>query len=190
MKTIEVLKTRRSYYNLNKDIKVNYEKLEEAIKEVTELVPDVFNMKSSRVVIVTGKSQNKLWDSVYDAFGGNVSREKIDSFKNAYGTILYFYDNNTVKTLQEKFSLYSENFPIWANQSSAMLQLSIWNLLEEFGLGANLQHYNPIIDENIKKLLDIPEEYILVAQMPFGNILSDVNPKEKEDINKRVLIRK
>lgn len=156
------------------------------IEQATELVPDSFNMKSSRVITVIGEMQNKLWDSIYDAFGGNVAREKIDSFKNGYGTILYFYENEVVKGLQEKFPLYGENFPLWAAQSSAMLQLSVWTGLRELGIGASLQHYNTIIDETVKKLLNLPVSYVLVAQMPFGGIVSEPAPKEKEDINKRV----
>lgn len=185
---IELLSKRRTYYNLGKEIPVEENKIFDFIKKATELVPDAFNMKSSRVVVVAGEKQNELWERIYDEFSGKVSRDKIESFKNAYGTILYFYDSQVVKGLQEKFPAYAENFPNWATQSSAMLQISIWSGLREMNIGANIQHYNPVIDEMVKKLYNLPESYVLIAEMPFGEIISEPEPKEKEDINKRVKI--
>lgn len=71
-----------------------------------------------------------------------------------------------------------------------MLQLAIWSGLRELEIGASLQHYNPVIDERVKKLLELPEEYVFVAQMPFGGIVNEPALKEKEDINKRVRVVK
>lgn len=101
-----------------------------------------------------------------------------------------FYDENVVKALQEKFPLYAENFPIWANQANGMLQFSIWSALREVNIGANLQHYNPVIDEAVKKLFDLPENWKLIAQMPFGGIIEEAAPKDKEDVNERVMVVK
>lgn len=42
----------------------------------------------------------------------------------------------------------------------------------------------------MKKLFNVPESYQLVAQMPFGGIAAEPDPKEKEDISKRVKIKK
>lgn len=190
MKIINSLKNRRSFYNLGKDINISDKEIIDFIEDSTELIPDAFNMKSSRVYVVMGHRQDELWDRIYDEFNGKVPRDKIDGFKNAYGTILYFYDGETVKNLQEKFPSYKENFPKWAIQSSAMLQISIWTGLRELGLGANLQHYNPVIDDMVKDLFDIPKEYILNAQMPFGNILDHPEEKERENISNRVKVIK
>jgi len=49
-----------------------------------------------------------------------------------------------------------------------MTQYIIWVALEKEGLGANLQHLNPLIDEAVQKDFDIPASWKLVAQMPFG----------------------
>lgn len=190
MNIIKSLENRRTYYNINKDIPVLTEEVESAIKSVTELVPDAFNMKSARVFVTFGDKHDLLWDEIYNAFNGEVPREKIDSFKAGAGTVLFFYDNSTVKALQERYELYADNFPVWANQANGMLQLSVWSVLRELGIGASLQHYNPIIDEKVKKLFDIPEDYVLLAQMPFGGIVSEPDKKEKEDISKRVVILK
>ena len=134
------LKQRRSYYQLNKELPVSTDEIHALIDEVTELVPDAFNMKSARVVVALGEKQDELWDGIYDVFGGKVAREKIDGFKAAAGTILYFYDEEVVRGLQEKFAAYAENFPVWANQANGMLQINIWSALRELGVGANIQH--------------------------------------------------
>ncbi|MGC4017872.1 MAG: nitroreductase family protein [Muricomes sp.] len=190
MNITKALEKRRSYYNINKELPVSEEQVIELIQEVTELVPDAFNMKSSRVVIALGEKQNLLWDSIYDAFDGMVPREKIDSFKAGAGTVLYFYDNSVVEGLQKQFPLYEANFPVWASQSSGMLQLSVWSGLRQLEIGASLQHYNPVIDAKVRELFELPESYILVAQMPFGGIVQEPDSKEKEDISKRVRVER
>ena len=90
---IEALRKRRTYYNLGKEIPVSEEEVFDFIKEATELVPDAFDMKSTRIVVLSGEKQEELWDKIYDEFEGKVPREKIDGFKNAFGTILYFDDD-------------------------------------------------------------------------------------------------
>ena len=184
----EILQKRRSVYALNRNLPVSEEAVIDLVKKVTELVPDAFNMKSQRVIIALGDKQDALWDGIYDAFGGKVAREKIDSFKAAYGTILYFIDDNTVKALQEKFPSYAGNFPVWAQQANGMLQINIWAGLAELGVGANIQHYNQVIDHLVKDMFQVPDGYRLIAQMPFGGVESEREPKEKEDISVRVTI--
>ena len=186
MKIIESLKERRSIYDINKNLPVKEEVVFDFIKEATELVPDAFNMKSSRVVVVTKEKQDLLWDKIYDVFDGNVPREKIDGFKNGFGTILYFIDTSVVKGLEEQIPPYAPKFIEWARQSAGMLEVSIWSGLKELNIGASLQHYNPVIDKMVKELFDIPENYELNAQMPFGGINTEPEPKDKEDISLRV----
>lgn len=190
MSIIKSLEQRRTYYGINKAMPVSEKEVEDVVKTVTELVPDAFNMKSARVVLAFGEKHDLLWDEIYNVFGGKVPREKIDSFKAGAGTVLYFYDENTVKSLQEQFKAYADNFPVWANQANGMLQVSIWSALRELGVGASLQHYNPVIDEKVKQLFDVPKEYKLIAQMPFGGIVNEPDKKEKEDIDKRVKVVK
>ena len=188
MGILSALEQRRTIYAINKELPVPQEKVVETIKKAAELVPDAFNMKSARLVVALGDKQDALWDAVYDAFGGKVAREKIDGFKNGVGTVLYFYDNDVVKGMQEQFATYADNFPVWANHANAMLQISIWSALRELGVGANLQHYNPVIDDKVKAMFNVPESYVLVAEMPFGGIVAQPDPKPAEDISQRVKI--
>ncbi len=190
MSIIESLAKRRTVYALNKTLPVAEETVVKTIEQAVELVPDAFNMKSQRVVIALGAKQDELWDTIYDVFGGKVAREKIDGFKAAAGTVLYFVNEDVVKSLQAKFPRYAENFPNWAQQANGMLQISIWTALRDLGVGANIQHYNPVIDAAVKKLSDVPENFKLNAQMPFGGIVAEPDPKEKENIAERVRIVK
>lgn len=60
MQIVNSLKKRRTYYKIKKELPVSIENVIEMVEEITELVPDAFNMKSSRLVIVHGEMQNKL----------------------------------------------------------------------------------------------------------------------------------
>ena len=53
---------------------------------------------------------------------------------------------------------------------------------------ANLQHYNPVINDVVRKLFDVPETWTLNAQMPFGGIIAEPDAKAKEDISARVKV--
>ena len=87
MKIIESLEKRRSYYSIGKELPVSEAQVTALVEKLAELVPDAFNMKSSRVVVALGEKQDMLWNTVYDAFGGKVAREKIDSFRAGAGTV-------------------------------------------------------------------------------------------------------
>jgi predicted oxidoreductase (fatty acid repression mutant protein) len=83
--------------------------------------------------------------------------------------------------LQDQFALYADNFPVWAEQSNGIAQANVWVALEEAGLGANLQHYNPVIDDAVVAEWSIPENWQLRAQLVFGSKQSE--PNEKEFLN-------
>ncbi len=102
-----------------------------------------------------------------DAFAQ--TEAKLDSFAAGAGTVLFFEDQNVVKGLQENFALYADNFPVWSEQAGGMAQLSVWSALANAGIGASLQHYNPLIDAEVAKTRNIPASWKLRAQMPFGS---------------------
>lgn len=188
MSVIDALQKRRTVYALNDQLPVSTNEVVELVENATKLVPDAFNMKSQRVAVVLGAKNKELWQAIYNAFEGKVAQEKIDGFAAGAGTILYFYDKQTVESLQEQFAAYAQNFPVWAQQSNGMLQINVWSALAEKGIGANLQHYNPVIDNAVRSLLNLPENWVLVAQMPFGGIAAAPAPKDGEDISARVKV--
>lgn len=188
MAIIESLEQRRSVYALNKELPVPEERVVADVKRIVELVPDAFNMRSQRVVVALGEKQDQLWDAVFDAFGGKVAREKIDGFKAAAGTVLYFVDEDVVSGLQKQFAAYAQNFPVWAQQANGMLQFSVWAGLRDLGIGANVQHYNPVIDDAVRELFSVPESWALVAEMPFGGIVAPAGDKAGENVDDRVRV--
>lgn len=188
-----VLKERRSYYGINKDVQVSNERIKEIVEFAVKYTPSAFNSQTARLVILTGKSHDELWNITTDTlrkvmgdrdFTG--TQQKMDAFKSGYGTVLFFEDEAGVKSLQKQFPSYADNFPIWSNQASGMHQLVIWAALESEGLGASLQHYNPLIDEEVKKEWNIPSNWKLIAQMPFGNPTLQPGEKEFQPIENRV----
>lgn len=186
---VAAIKNRRSYYDIEKAIPITDTALIELVDTVTELVPDSVNMKSAHVVLVLGEKHDLLWDTIFDVFGGKVKRAKIDTFKAGYGTILFFFDREKVERMSDKYPYSREKFPIWSMQANAMLQFAMWTALREKEIGASLQHYNPVIDDAVKALFGLPGHWELNAQMPFGAIGSEPEPKPKEDIRKRVIVK-
>lgn len=183
------LQNRRTIYSLDKNIKSNEEEITNTIKNITELTPDAYGIRSQRVVVIFKDDHDKLWDKVGEVFNGKAAEDKINMFKSGYGTVLYFSDEDTLKKASEDTGAEIERFEHWAAQSIGMLELNVWTALEELGLGANIQHYNPVIDDAVKEMFDIPKSWKLDAQMVFGNKTADPDPKDKEDINSRVIVK-
>ena len=188
---------RRTIYNLGKNIPVLESEIIAAVERMTKEVPSPFNIQSARVIVTMNEHHEKVWDITKNALKKIVPADKfsgteakINSFASGYGTILFLEETDTVKAMQEKFPLYAENFPIWASQANGMLQFAIWTLLEKMGLGVNIQHYNPLIDDEIKKTFEVPASWNLVAQMVFGEKLKDADAIEKLPVAERVKIFK
>lgn len=194
----EAVKNRRSYYALSKAPVTTDERIEEIVGEAVKHVPSSFNSQGARVVVLLGDHHDRLWDiakaelkKIVPTEGFPATQAKIDgAFRSGYGSILYFEDTSVVAGLQQKFPLYKEHFPVWANQSSAMLQFAVWTALELEGFGASLQHYNPVIDEAVKEAWDIPRTWKLIAQMPFGKPVAPPAEKEFQPLAGRVMLFK
>ncbi|WP_408894750.1 nitroreductase family protein [Paenibacillus taichungensis] len=194
----EALKNRRSYYGISKESTISDAKIQEIVEEAVKYTPTSFNSQTSRAVVLLGEQHDKLWNHTEEILREVVGNEeafkstaeKMAGFRNGYGTVLFFEDNNVIAQLQQNFAAYADNFPIWANQSNGMLQLVIWTALEQEGLGASLQHYNPLIDEKVKQEWNIPENWRLIAQMPFGKPTSTPGEKEFQPIEQRVKVHK
>lgn len=187
------IKARRSYYGINKEVQVSDEKIKEIVEFAVKHTPSAFNSQSSRLVVLTGSAHDKLWDITTQALRKAVgegdfsgTQQKMDSFKAGYGSILFFEDESVVKSLQEQFATYADNFPIWSQQTSGMHQLVVWTALEAEGLGATLQHYNPLIDDDVKKEWNVPSNWKLIAQMPFGNPTAQPGDKEFKPLEDRI----
>lgn len=109
-------------------------------------------------------------------------------FKAAAGSVLFFEDNDVIKGLQEQFAAYAANFPVWADHSDAMHQYAVWSTLAAAGVGANLQHYNPVIDNEVARTWNIPANWALRAQLVFGGIAAPAAEKAFSPVEGRLKI--
>lgn len=178
------IKARRTIYAIGKNVTVDQAKIEETIREAVKQSPSAFNSQTSRVVTLYGESHTNFWNIVREtlrkivpaeAFEG--TNQKIDSFAAGFGTVLFYEDQDVVKGLQEQFALYADNFPVWSEHSSAIAQFATWTALSEIGIGASLQHYNPIVDAEVAETFDIPANWKLRAQLVFGSIEAPAGDK-------------
>ena len=188
---------RRSFYGISKEAVVSDDKIKDIIEHAVKHTPSAFNSQSTRVVLLLGKEHDKLWDitmkalrKIVPADNFSSTEDKINSFKNGYGTVLYFEDNSVIESLQKQFALYKDNFPIWSQQTSGMHQFVIWTALEIEGFGASLQHYNELIENDVKKEWSIPENWKLIGQMPFGKPTAKPDEKQFSPLEERIKVFK
>jgi len=193
----EALKHRRSYYSIGNQSPVSDKEIEEIVKYAVTHVPSAFNSQSTRVIILLGENHKKLWSIVKEtlrkiipATAFSATEAKIDSFAAGYASLLYFEDQAAVESLQKAFPLYADNFPIWSQQTSGMHQLAVWTMLEDVGLGATIQHYNPLIDDEVHSTWNIPATWKLIAQMPMGTPTAEPEEKTFQPLDERVKVFK
>lgn len=191
---IEAVKNRRSIYALGRRDAVTQGEVEKAVHESILHVPSAFNSQSARIVVLWGKQSDSFWKAVGDVLKKIVPPEsfgqteaKLQSFAAGLGTILFFEDQEVVESLMTSYPLYQDNFPVWSLQSSGMLQFAVWTMLEDLGLGASLQHYNPLVDDFVHKEWNVPASWKLLAQMPFGSVEAPAGEKTFTPLEGRVL---
>ncbi len=173
---ISLYRKRRSQYALGRNLPISRDEATDLIKQAVREAPSAFNSQSTRAVILHGEQSLRFWALAADALRAIVPAEafastakKFDSFAAGTGTVLFFVDTEVTAGLQQQFPLYADNFPVWAEQASGIAQFAVWTALAEAGIGANLQHYNPLVDEAVRREWDIPASWQLRAQMPFGS---------------------
>ena len=188
----QAAEARRSIYVLNKNLPVAAQEVAKIVEHAVKHTPSAFNSQSTRVVVLFGAEHEKVWDiaaaelkKIVPADKFAPTENKLNMFKAAAGTVLFFEDQNVVKGLQEQFPLYAANFPIWAEHTDAMHQYAVWTTFEAAGIGTNLQHYNPVIDAEVAKTWNIPASWTLRAQLVFGGIAAPAGEKTFEPLENR-----
>lgn len=180
---------RRSIYALGDNLSQTPEEIFDLVKQTIKNSPTAFNSQTVRAVVLFGKSSDKVWEIVEDALrkiakspdAFEQTKSKIDSFKAGYGTILYFTDTTIVHQLENDYPSYAANFANWAEQGLGGAQQAVWTALAEQGVGASLQHYNPLIDDAIHQVFNLPTDWQLRAEMPFGSIEAPAGEKAQLD---------
>jgi len=191
------VKDRRTFYAIDKNIKVSEAKIREIVEYAIKHVPSSFNSQSSRAVILLKDQSDKFWQLTSDVLKGIVppenfapTAEKMKGFGAGYGTILFFEDDVPIKKMQEAFPTYASAFPGFSQHTAGMAQFIVWTALEAEGLGCSLQHYSPLVDEFVQKEWNVPSTWKLIAQMPFGNPVAQPGEKTFQPIEERVKVFK
>lgn len=183
---LDLITKRRTIYAIGKNIEKSPERLTDLIQTAIKQSPSAFNSQSSRAVILFNSEHEKFWGIVADKLKSYAKDEasaakttaKMASFAAGVGTVLFFEDQTVVQALQEQFPSYADNFPVWAEHSTAIAQFATWTALHTEGLGASLQHYNPIVDEQVHTEWNIPANWKLRAQLVFGSIEGETHAKD------------
>ncbi len=184
--TIDTLKQRRTIYDLGDKLTKSEDELVSLIESAVKESPTAFNGQTVRAVILFGEASDKVWDIVEKRLKSEVpdneaykkTQKKIASFRAGAGTVLFYTETETVRYQEKNFTLYADNFQDWSEQAIGGAQQSVWVALAEEGLGASLQHYNPLIDDQVAKAFDIPDSWHLRAEMPFGSINTPAGGKD------------
>ena len=192
----QLAEKRRSIYALSNQLPVSNDDVVKLVEHAMLHTPSAFNSQSARIVVLFGDDHNKLWDITEETLKAIVgdeekfkgTKDKIAGFRAGAGTVLFFEDKGVVRSMQEAAPLYADKFPIWAHQTSAMHQYVIWTALASLDIGANLQHYNPVIDQKVAEEWSIAEDWELNAQMVFGAIEQPAGDKAFKPVEERMKV--
>lgn len=191
----DIFANRRTIYALNDTLPVPDQAVVDAVEHAILHTPSAFNSQTTRIMVLFGDAHKRLWDiaeaNLRQIVGDNdfsSTEQKMASFRAGAGTILYFEDDNGIKALQEQFALYADSFPIYAEHTNAMHQYAIWTQLSNLGIGASLQHYSAIFEQDVAQAFDIPEGWKLIAQMPFGGVAASADDKKFGTTDERMMV--
>ncbi|PFH55247.1 hypothetical protein XA68_10266 [Ophiocordyceps unilateralis] len=194
---LQLARNRRTVYGLTKTLPIPSTRIRKLVEESTLHTPSSFNSQTTRAVLLLGSAHDRLWSMASDTLRAIVpadrwpaSEQRLAGFAAAAGTVLFFVDESAVKTMQEKLPTYADRFPNWAEQSAGMQQWLLWSALEADGLGANLQHYNPLIDAKVCEEWALPPDWKLNAQLVFGGRAegSGLAEKQFQPVEQRVKV--
>lgn len=191
---LNAAKLRRSVYALGKELPVTTDQVREIVEEALAQAPSPFNVQSSRAVILLDAAHEALWDHLLGLLKGIVkdpeafaqTEAKLRLFRGARGSVLFFEDQTPIQTMQAQFPLYADKFPVWSLQASGMAQFLVWTAFAKEGIGANTQHYDPLVDEYLYETLGLPRSWKVISQMNFGGILAPAGEKSFLPSSERV----
>ncbi len=192
------LAKRRSVYQFENRLNHQPEELASTIGQAVMAAPSAFNSQTSRIVLMTGSKNHKVWELIRQAqeplidegSGGDFYRMVFDTGQNAAASLIFFEDQAAVEA---NIPANPERQVIYKEKNSAITQYTAWVVLADLGYGACLQHFNigakEGYDQSIKDLLQVPDSWELNAQMPFGLLKDLPEAKEKLPIDQIIQIQ-
>lgn len=201
---LDVLKTRRSIYALNKEMPITEAEAVELIKASVRAAPSPLDFQTTRVCVLTGQHHDALWNTIKDALRMVTDPEKaaagakrIDTcFRSGYGTVLFFEDERAVQEMRQFNEVTAKGqardnhyYRILCECSDAAAQLAVWSVLAKAGVGASVQHYQTIAAERVRKMFRVPHWWTLNSMMPFGGVGAPAGTKSYLSIESRFLVK-
>ncbi|CCF57696.1 hypothetical protein KAFR_0D00490 [Kazachstania africana CBS 2517] len=184
---LSTIASRRTIYELKPELPagVTIEHVQNAVQQIIKETPTAFNCQLLRAVVLTGETHKKVWDHVASAMPDAGAKKRPESVRDeAYGSVIFFTDDNITKKLQSDFAAFAEVFPRLGAHSSGASQINSWAAIESLGLGAHLQHYNDLVRAALPE--KIPANWGVHSQLCFGARAGQ--PGEKTYINNPVEI--
>ena len=164
---LDLQKQRRSIYALGKTVDLSKAELVALIQNAIKQAPSAFNSQTSRALVLFGQDSQDFWNKI--AYS---ELEKVTPAEAFAGT------KAVVRNLEENFPLYAENFQPWSEQAHGIALYAIWLALAEQNIGMSVQHYNPLVDAQVAEKYDLPTNWKMRAQIPFGSIEAPAGEKE------------
>ena len=194
-KFTELVKNRRSQYVIGNNTDLTNEEIAETLTQIVKDVPTASNSQTTRLAIVFGEENVKLWDHILEVQKDVMPAEMwemmsgvMEGAKNGVGTVIFFEDLDAV----EKMPTSPSRVEVYKQNNNANAQYATWLALTDLGLGGTLQHmnvgYEQGFDKSVKELLGLPERWEMQAQMPFGSIESEAGEKEYIADSERVVV--
>lgn len=190
----KLMQERKSVYKIGRQTEVSPDQVAERLEEVVTDIPSAFNSQSPRLVLISGEKHEKVWDLIDasqkealrpDSYASMATR--FADAKKGLGTVLLFESKEAVEAMptnEIRANQYKEN-------NHGIAAYAVWLILTELGLGATLQHHNIGYDEGydkeIRDYLGLPDNWEMLAQMPFGSIESPGANKPKLAVDERLL---
>lgn len=107
---LELVKNRRSFYDLGKESTIPDSRIEEIVNHAVTWAPSSFNVQSARAIILFDTEHGRFWDIAKKHMEQAPMAEKqkeyilgrVNAFRNAYGSVLWFEDQEALTALGEK----------------------------------------------------------------------------------------
>ncbi|RVX74366.1 hypothetical protein B0A52_01491 [Exophiala mesophila] len=103
------IEQRLSNYTLTNTSPIPDSKIQSIVEFAIKHAPSTFNVQSARAVILLRADHEKLWDigdeelqKTLPQSSYNYMKPKIQGFRAAYGTVLWFEDQDALDTLKGK----------------------------------------------------------------------------------------
>ncbi|QKX64661.1 uncharacterized protein TRUGW13939_11837 [Talaromyces rugulosus] len=193
-----LVRKRRTTHKLGRERTLQKDTITGILRNALLVTPSSFNSQTTRMILMLDDDNRKLWDiaerCLEDVCGDNGvppdTKDKLEDFRGANGTVLFYEDREAVSALRSnpKFTTFAQYFNSWSDQTNAMHKYLVWSALCTEGLGATLQHYNPLIDQKVADEWQINRDWELLGQLVFGKPAGPIKEKSFLPMENRLII--